>query len=120
MADMRPRSRQRDILELKLERDRDHLAGALIDELIVGRFSGGVDEEILESELAAVGGCVREAAVVLEPRPVSALEPEAVVEEPLAVAFESRAFAGVSKGDIHLPHLLVNLCVLERERHVTL
>ena len=88
-----PASRQRDVLELELQRDRDHLARGLVDELVVGGLAGGVDEEVLEAELAAVGAGVGEAAVVLEPRAVGLLEPEPVVEQPLAIALERRALA---------------------------
>ena len=49
-----------DILEFEFERDRDHLARGLVDELVIGRFAGCVHEEILEAELAAVGARVVE------------------------------------------------------------
>ena len=110
------RSRQRHVLELELQRDRHHLARRLVDELVVGRLAGGVDEEVFEAELAAVGARVGEAAVVLEPRAVGLLEPEAVVEQALAVALERRALAGVGELDVDLPDLLVDLGRLRASR----
>ncbi len=65
--DRRGRSRQHHILEFEFERNRDHAAGGFVDELVVGRFSRGVDEEVFEAELAAVGAGVGKPAVVLEP-----------------------------------------------------
>jgi hypothetical protein len=75
-------SGQGHVLVLDLQGDGDDLAGGLVDELVVGRLAGDVDEEVLEAEAAGVGGGVGEAAVVLEPRAVGPLEPEAVVEQP--------------------------------------
>src|SRR3954453_4918258 len=92
-------SGQRDVLELELERDREDLARGLVDELVIGGLAGRVDEGVLEAELALVAGAVGEAAVVLVARAVGLLEPEAVVEEPLAVALEGGPLAGVLEHD---------------------
>ena len=57
---------------------------------------------------------------MLEPRAVGLLEPEPVVEQPLAVALEGRPLAGVVEHDVDLPDLLVDLGRLERDADVAL
>src|SRR6187402_1953692 len=96
-------SRERHVLELELERDGQHLARRLVDELVILGLAGGVDEEVLEAELPLVGRRVREPAVVLEPGAVLLLEPDPVVEEPLAIALEGLAAAGILQDDVDFP-----------------
>src|SRR5262249_45974283 len=81
-----PISRQRHVLELDLQRDGDHLAGRLVDELIVRGLARRVDEYVLEPELATGGPGTVEPPIMGEPRTVGALEPHLVVEEPLLIA----------------------------------
>ena len=54
------------------------------------------------------------------PRTVSLLEPEAVIEQTLAIALEGSPAAGVGDDHVDLPDLLVDLGSFESDAHVPL
>src|SRR5690348_162469 len=75
------RSRQRDALELELERDRQHPARRFVHQGIVGHLARDIDEQVLEPEVATIGRGLVESAVQLMLRPVALLKVDAIIEQ---------------------------------------